>query len=133
MSRQNVRREAQRTREAAPWRGTAFLVEACLLLAVIAGCVAVFAALFARSAAEGTRAEELTRAVVAARDAAEVFAAEGSGAAGEREVADGLHLSVDVAADEEVPGLLRAVIVVRDDEGTEVYRLETARAGGEAQ
>ena len=31
-------------RPAAPWRGTAFLVEACLLLAVVAGCVAVFAA-----------------------------------------------------------------------------------------
>ena len=76
---------ARRPREAAPWRGTAFLVEACLLLAVIVGCVAVFASLFARAGAEGARAEELTRAVVAARDA----------------------------------------------EGAEVYRLETARAGGE--
>ena len=45
--------DARRPREAAPWRGTAFLVEACLLLAVIVGCVAVFASLFARAGAEG--------------------------------------------------------------------------------
>ena len=116
---------------AAPWRGTAFLVEACLLLAAITVCVAVFAALFARAGVEGARAEELTRAVVAARDAAEVFAAEGEDAAGERQVGK-LAVSVDVTPDHEVPGLLRAVITVRDAEGAEVYRLETARVGGEA-
>lgn len=121
---------ARRPREAAPWRGTAFLVEACLLLAVIVGCVAVFASLFARAGGEGAQAEELTRAVVAARDAAEVFAAEGTDAAGEREVGQ-LAVSVDVTEDDEVAGLLRATIVVRDAEGAEVYRLETARAGGE--
>lgn len=124
-------RNARHPREAAPWRGTAFLVEACLLLAVIAGCVAVFASLFARAGAEGARAEELARAVVAARDAAEVFAAEGADAAGEHEVGQ-LEVSVDVTADDEVAGLLRAVITVCDAEGTEVYRLETARAGGDA-
>ena len=117
-------------RPAAPWRGTAFLVEACLLLAVVAGCVAVFAALFSRAGLEGARAEELTRAVVVARDAAEVFAAEGEDAAGEREVGT-LSVRVDVTGDDEVAGLLRAVITVRDAEGAEVYRLETARAGGE--
>ena len=41
-------------------------------------------------------------------------------------------MSVDVTPDHEVPGLLRAVITVRDAEGAEVYRLETARVGGEA-
>lgn len=122
-------REARRV--AAPWRGTAFLVEACLLLVAITICVAVFAALFARASVEGARAEELTRAVVAARDAAEVFAAEGEDAAGERGVGE-LAVSVDVTRDHEVAGLLRAVITVRDAEGAEVYRLETARVGGEA-
>ena len=60
----------------------------------------------------------------------EVFAAEGTDAAGEREVGQ-LAVSVDVTEDDEVAGLLRATIVVRDAEGAEVYRLETARAGGE--
>lgn len=122
--------EREAMRPAAPWRGTAFLVEACLLLAVVVGCVAVFAALFSRAGLEGARAEELTRAVVAARDAAEVFAAEGEDAAGEREVG-ALSVRVDVTDDGEVAGLLRAVITVNDAEGAEVYRLETARAGGE--
>lgn len=122
--------EREAMRPAAPWRGTAFLVEACLLLAVVVGCVAVFAALFSRAGLEGARAEELTRAVVAARDAAEVFAAEGEDAAGEREVG-ALSVRVDVTDDDEVAGLLRAVITVSDAEGAEVYRLETARAGGE--
>lgn len=115
---------------AAPWRGTAFLVEACLLLAVVAGAVVVFAALFARAGTEGARAERVARAVVAARDAAELFAAEGSDAAGERRVGD-LLVSVETSDDDEVAGLLRAVVVVQDAGGAELYRLETARAGGE--
>ena len=40
-------------------------------------------------------------------------------------------MRVDVTDDDEVAGLLRAVITVSDAEGAEVYRLETARAGGE--
>ena len=114
-----------------PWQGTAFLVEACLMLGIIVASVAVFAALFAAASREGTRAEQLTRAVTAARDAAETFAAEGSDAAGTWE-ADGLTVRVDVAADVEVPGLARAVVIVYDAEGAELYRLETARAGGDA-
>ncbi len=121
---------SKRRGAAAPWRGTAFLVEACLLLAVVVGAVVVFAALFARAGAEGARAEQMARAVVAARDAAELFAADGADASGERAVGD-LLVSVETSDDEEVAGLQRAVIVVTDSGGAELYRLETARAGGD--
>lgn len=63
-------------RGATPWRGTAFLVEACILLAIVTGSVGVFASLFAAASRTGAEAEQLTRAVVAARDAAERFEAE---------------------------------------------------------
>lgn len=119
-------------RAAAPWHGTAFLVEACVLLAFAVAAVAVFSVLFLGASREGERAEQLTQAVTVARDAAERFAAEGAGAEGSWE-SDGLTVRVDVTADAEVPGLLRAEVAVLDKEGVELYRLETARAtGGEA-
>ena len=89
----------------APWRGTAFLVEACVLLAFVVAAVAVFAALFLGAAREGERAERLTRA-------------------GE------LRVRVDVTEDDEVAGLLRATVSVTDAEGELVYQLTTARAAG---
>lgn len=118
---------ARRETTRAPWQGTAFLVEACVLLAFVVTAVAVFAALFFGASREAARAERLTQAVAAARNSAERFAAEGTDAAGSRE-ADGLLVRVDVSEDGEVPGLLRAEVVVLDEDGSELYRLKTARA-----
>lgn len=116
----------------APWHGTAFLVEACVLLTFVVAAVAVFAALFFGAAREGARAEQLTQAVTVARDAAERFAAEGAAADGSWE-SNGMTVQVDVSEDDEIPGLLRAEVVVLDGQGAELYRLETARAtGGDA-
>ena len=103
----------------APWRGTAFLVEACVLLAFVVAAVAVFAALFLGAAREGERAERLTRAVVAARDAAERFVANGEDGSWE---AGELRVRVDVTEDDEMAGT--------DAEGELVYQLTTARAAG---
>lgn len=111
----------------APWRGTAFLVEACVLLAFVVAAVAVFAALFLGAAREGERAVRLTRAVVAARDAAERFVADGEDGSWE---AGELRVRVDVTEDDEVAGLLRATVSVTDAGGELVYQLTTARAAG---
>lgn len=124
--------KAASRRQTAPWRGTAFLVEASVLLTFVVAAVAVFAVLFFGAAREGLRAERLTQAVTAARDAAEQFAANGAEADGTWE-SDGLTVQVKVSADEEIPGLLRAEVSVLDEGGSELYRLETALSeGGEA-
>lgn len=114
-----------------PWSGTAFLVEACILLAIVTGSVGVFASLFAAASRTGAEAEQLTRAVVAARDAAERFGAEALVGEWEASGSD-LVVRVEAEPDDAVPGLLRALITVSDANGDVVYELETARAGGDA-
>ena len=124
---------ARRTRGGTtPWGGTAFLIEACLLLAFLVASLAVLATTFAAASEQGRRADELTRAVVLARDAAERFCAD---PAGELDATSesGLTVTVDVEPTRE-NDLVRATVVVTNSDDTEVYRLETARhAGGDAR
>ena len=63
--------------------------------------------------------------------ASALVAAAGPAVAGALREVGALSVRVDVTDDDEIAGLLRAVITVSDAEGAEVYRLETARAGGE--
>ena len=57
------------------WSGTAFLVEALLLLVFLAASLAVFAQLFAAAAGKTAESDQLARAVAAADNVAEQFAA----------------------------------------------------------
>lgn len=57
------------------WTGTAFIVEALLLLVFVAGALAVLLNVFAESYEVGTKSQNEARAILAATNAAETFAA----------------------------------------------------------
>ena len=116
----------------APWSGTAFLVEACALLAFLVVSLAVLAALFMTASERGREADQLARAVVAARDAAERVCADPEVVGDEWARAGGLTVHVEEAPhkDGDPEGLLRATVVVTGADGNEVYRLETATFPG---
>lgn len=57
------------------WTGTAFIVEALILLVFVAGALAVLLNIFVESYVVGTRSQEEARAVLVASNAAERFAA----------------------------------------------------------
>lgn len=61
------------------WSGTAFLVEAMLLLVIIMASLAVFTQLFAESAERANASRSLTDAVAAATATAELFCADPTG------------------------------------------------------
>ena len=121
------------------WHGTAFFVEALVLLAFLVAAIAVFMSLFAAARAQSDEAAQLTDAVLLAQEVAEVFAAdpaefsaesEAGAAAGEPALARG-GLSVHATATVEPcddGALYHAVIAVTPDgENEAVYELETAR------
>ena len=58
------------------WSGSAFIVEALLLLLFLAASAAIFTQLFAHAATQATESLELSRAVAVANDTAERFAAD---------------------------------------------------------
>lgn len=132
---------AARRGEDAGWHGTAFVVEALLLLAFLAFSLAVFMQLFGSAHARSMEERQLTQAVLLASNEAERFAADprsGFGAA--LYDAEGNALSTDGGEDagafvverettfEQMPDgtLYRADIVV-SCEGETIYELETAR------
>ena len=122
------------------WHGTAFVVEALVLLAFLAFALAVFMQLFGVSHARGAEERQLTQAVLLASNAAEEFAA--TPQAGSTSAAfDAEGNALDAAADgegvyvvssevtpERTEGgtMYRANIVVTCD-GETVYQLESAR------
>lgn len=59
--------------------GSAFIVEALILLVFLAASVAVFTQLFAHAATQATESVQLSRAVAMASDTAERFAADPDG------------------------------------------------------
>lgn len=132
---------AARRSEDAGWHGTAFVVEALLLLAFLAFSLAVFMQLFGSAHARSVEERRLTQAVLLASNEAERFAADprtGFGAAlydaegnalstGGEEGSDAFVVERETAS-EQMPGgtLYRANIIV-SCEGEAVYELETAR------
>ena len=110
------------------WHGTAFLVEALVLLLFLVASLGIFMQAFARARATGAQAAQLESAVALASDVAERFCADPA-TASEPAQADGLTATCDVEApsDGEVAPL-RATITVTDADGTVVYELATARA-----
>ena len=63
------------TSERSSWQGTAFIVEALLLLVFLIASSAVFVQMFALASQQGAESVQLARAVAAASDVAERFAA----------------------------------------------------------
>ena len=132
---------AARRSEDTAWHGTAFIVEALLLLAFLAFSLAVFMQLFGSAHARSVEERQLTQAVRLASNEAERFAADpqaGYGAAlydaegnavatGGSEQADTFVVERETAS-EQMPGgtLYRASIIV-SCEGEAIYELETAR------
>ena len=125
------------------WHGTAFVVEALVLLVFLAFALAVFMQLFGAAHARGVEERQLTQAVLLASNAAEEFAAAPqAGSASAAFDSDGNELSSTAEAEgtagsyvvaskvtpESTPGgtLYRANITVTCDGETD-YQLESAR------
>ncbi len=108
----------------------ALLVEALVLMAVLSCCLALLVQAFAVSAATAAGARDLTRATLAAADAAERFCADPAGAPASSS-ADGLAVTLDRTQERRGTGTLwRAVVEVRpqgDPSGEPLCTLETAR------
>lgn len=104
----------KRPRVTPPWTGTAFLVEALVLLAFLVAMLALFMALFADAAERERQADQLTQAVSLAQNAAERFATDPAKAA-PLYAQDGLVVQMKTQPEEQVGGMLwHAVITVRE-------------------
>ncbi|WP_101721171.1 type IV pilus modification PilV family protein [Eggerthella timonensis] len=122
------------------WHGTAFVVEALVLLVFLAFALATFMQLFGAAHARGVEERVLTQAVSLASNNAERFAAapesgsmtetfdaEGARANGSEGGEDAYLVSRDVASERSAAGTLyRATINVEHD-GDVVYTIDTAR------
>ena len=111
------------------WHGTAFVVEALVLLAFLAFALAMFMQLFGAAHNRGVEERQLTQAVLLASNAAEEFAAMPlAGTQSEAFDGDGDYLVTREVVPESTEGgtLYHAGITVSRD-GEVVYELETAR------
>lgn len=127
------------------WHGTAFVVEALVLLVFLAFALAVFMQLFGAAHNRGLGERQLTQAVLLASNAAEEFAAaplagtsaeafdgDGNALVASAEAGAGEAADAYVVSREVVPVLMengtlyRASIAVFCD-GEAVYKLETSR------
>ena len=134
----------QRSRPGRPlWSGTAFLVEALLLLVFLAASLAVFAQLFAVSAEKTAESDRLSRAVAAADNVAEQFAANPHAVSAVKEV-DDLVVVCDVVDEPRDGGTLhKATITVYErssaeatgsvSTGDSVFSVSTARYESEVE
>lgn len=108
-------RRTQRRKGAPLWAGTAFLVEALMLLAFLIAMLALFMALFTGAVQRERQAEQLTQAIMLAQNVAERFAADPSSVE-EAYAQDGLVAQVESTAEEREEGTLwHATITVRAD------------------
>lgn len=118
------------------WTGTAFMVEALVLLFFLVASLAVFTQLFAYSANGAKEAQRITQATELVQNAAEEFSANpqavaagqtvGLGAA-QSEGADSFTVSCDVSDEAQGHGTYyTAHITVTDSEG-EAYALDASR------
>lgn len=126
-------RHAQRvTRNS--WHGTAFLMEALLLLAVLVGCIAVFMQLYAQSNQMSVDNRDLAAAIQLASNEAEQFAADPtSGSVSEEE--NEYYVVREVHSEETAAGTIYyADITVTAFKGEPVYKLSTSTyvSGGDS-
>lgn len=109
------------------WHGTAFLIEAILLLAFLIGAIALFMQLFSASIVRSSENDELASAIALASNSAERFAADPIGAGAETLTEDGLTVTCEVTPEKKEGGTLYKAEISVSDGSTEVYRLSTAR------
>ncbi len=117
------------------WSGTAFMVEALVLLAVLVACMAVFTQLFTHALSTANNSERLSGAVTVAQSAAEEFSANpaavyagqpvGEGVAANG--ADGFDVTCDVTSAQQSTGTMYTAHISVTDEGGQVYELDTTR------
>lgn len=122
-----IYRSANKSGSQSTWHGTAFIVEALVLLAFFLGSIAVLMQLFGSSSVMGVESRELTRAVVLASNSAERFAADPATAGNLTETEDGYAIACTVEPEDTSAGTLYRATIVVSKAGDEVYRLETAR------
>ena len=110
------------------WSGTAFLVEAMLLLVFVVASIAVITQLFSASVNQIQDSERLSQAVALTTSQAERFAASPGSAAGE-ESSDDLRIVCEVEDERTAAGTLyRAHITAYDQVTNEVvYSIDTSR------
>lgn len=129
-------RGTERVARSPLWHGTAFFVEALVLLAFLLAAGALFTQLFAAAQGAGAEGAALSEAVLMAQNAAEELAAADDPAslAGSRpltgsQTGDAYTLAVEVEGEPHRTGTLwHAHISVTDDTeaGEELYALDTA-------
>ena len=110
--------------------GAGFIIEALFLLVFLAAAAAVFVQLFALAAEQSVESVELSRAVAAASNTAERFAADPA-SIGESETVDDLIVKCTVTDEDRAAGTLHTatIAVYRADaaaDGEPVYTISTA-------
>ncbi|MBR0404708.1 MAG: hypothetical protein IJI68_05850 [Eggerthellaceae bacterium] len=117
------------------WSGTAFLVEAMLLLVIIMASLAVFTQLFAESAERANASRSLTDAVAAATATAELFCADPTGVKSEFMEGD-LRVVCQVTPERRTGGVIYYATIsvygtesVDSDADGSASEAETAQAG----
>lgn len=126
---------ASKLKERTNWSGTAFMVEALVLLAVLVACMAVFTQLFTHALSTANDSERLSNAVTVAQSAAEEFSADpaavyagqpvGEGVAANG--ADGLDVTCDVSRAQQGAGTMYTAHISVADANGPVYELDTTR------
>ena len=122
-------------KERSSWSGTAFMVEALVLLAVLVACMAVFTQLFAHALTMAHTSEQLSNAVAVAQNAAEEFSTDpvavstgqtvGEGVAAHG--VDGYDVACDVTSTPQGNGTMYAAHITVSSEGTQLYELDASR------
>ena len=106
---------------------SAYLIEALLLLTILACAIAVFMSLFSLALRRGDQSVELDRAIQVATDTAERFVADPAHAQSEYEE-DGYRISCDVIPEVTESGTMyRATITVWTDSNESIYSLIASR------
>lgn len=123
------------TRRPASWGGTAFMIEALVLLAALIACMAVLTQLFTHALATSQDGERTAQAIAVAQCAAEEFSAdpaavyagkpvgEGVAATGR----DGFDVACDVERTTQEAGTMYAARITVSDGAGEAYELEAKR------
>lgn len=117
------------------WAGTAFMVEALVLLAVLVACMAVFTQLFAYALTTAQESERTSSTVIAAQNAAEEFSADPESVYASKPVgegvaengADGQYVSCDVTKTAQAAGTMYAAHITVSDNAGVAYELDATR------
>lgn len=119
----------QQTRSEAPaWAGTAFVVEAMVLLGLVVASLAVYVTLFARARAVAAESHTVSEAVVAAADVAELFAADPASVPAQTAAGE-LVVQCETVPEQRTAGTLyhATIRVYATGDAEPVYTLTTAR------